>query len=103
MPLEVASIIMIFDLIIAMIIAITDPTVSVLLTASGYLFLEFGLMLILGACFMARQPLDVNKRYDKEGQPVRTWVWAMRGKKIFIASVFVLMFAVFISSLGMLF
>jgi len=102
-PLSVASIIAIIDLFIAMLLTIVDPTVSLFLTASAYLFLEFGVMLILGACFMSRQPLDVDKRFDKEGLPVRSWIWAIRGKKVLVASVFVLMFAFFISSLGMLF
>lgn len=102
-PLGVASIIAIINLFIAMIITIVDPTVSLFMSASAYLFLEFGVMLILGACFMARQPLEVDKRYDKEGLPVRSWIWAMRGKKVLVVSIFVLMFAFFISSLGMLF
>lgn len=102
-PLGIAIAIAMIDVIVAMIIAITDPTVSLFLTTSVYLILEFGAMLILGACFMGRQPLEDDKRFDKHGVPVRSWIWAMRGKKVLISSIFVLMFAFCIGGLGMLF
>ena len=102
-PLIIASTIAMIDVIIAMIITIADPTVSLFLTASVYLILEFGVLLILGACFMARQPLEDDKRFDKQGAPVRSWIWAMRGKKVLFASLFVLIFAFCIGGLGMLF
>ena len=102
-PLIIASTIAMIDVIVAMIITIADPTASLFLTASAYLILEFGVMLILGTCFMARQPLEVDKRYDEQGIPVRSWIWAMRGKKVIFASIFVLMFAFLIGGLGTLF
>ena len=102
-PLGIAVAIVMIDVIIAMVFAIVDPTVSVFLTVPVYLILEFGAMLILGACFMVRQPLEDDKRFDKQGTPVRSWIWAIRGKKILIASVFVLIFAFCIGGLGMLF
>ncbi|MHA2141989.1 MAG: hypothetical protein ACXADC_09145 [Candidatus Thorarchaeota archaeon] len=101
-PLSIASAVALIDVIIALSIAITDPSVSLLLTTSFYLILEFGMMLIIGACFMSRQPLEVEKRYDEKGKPVRSWVWATRGKKVFISSIFVLMYAIIIGGLGML-
>ena len=102
-PLSIASGIAMIDVIIAMIITIADPNISLFMTASVYLILEFGVMLILGACFMSRQPLEDDKRFDKQGAPVRSWIWAMRGKKVLISSLFVLMFAICIGGLGMLF
>ena len=101
-PLSLACAVTLIDVIIAMALSIADPSVSILLTTSGYLILEFGILLIVGACFMARQPLEKEKRYDEEGNPVRTWIWAMRGKKVLFASVFVLMFAFAIGGIGML-
>ena len=102
-PLGIAVAIVMIDVIIAMIFAIVDPTVSIFLTIPVYLILEFGVMLILGACLMVRQPLEDDKRFDKQGAPVRSWIWAMRGKRILTASVFVLIFAFCIGGLGMLF
>lgn len=102
-PFIVACMLVLVDLFIVMIIAVLDPTVSLLLTTSAYLFLEFGIMLLLGACLMSRQPLEVNKRFDEDGLPVRSWVWALRGRKVFVISLFILMFAVVFSGLGMFF
>ena len=102
-PFIIASMITMIDLIIAMITTMTDPTVSLFFTVSAYLILEFGVMLILGTCFMARQPLEVEKRFDEYGSPVRSWIWAMRGKKVLFASIFVLIFAFCIGGLGVLF
>jgi hypothetical protein len=101
-PLSIASAVALIDVIIALSITITDPSVSILLTTSFYLILEFGMMLILGACLMSRQPLEVEKRYSKKGNPVRSWVWAMRGRKVLFASIFVLMYAICFGGLGML-
>jgi hypothetical protein len=91
------------DVFIAMIISFVDPIVSPFFTASLFLILEFGVMLILGACFMARQPLDDDKRFDEQGEPVSSWIWTMRGKRVIVASIYVLMFAFFIGGLGTLF
>jgi hypothetical protein len=102
-PLGIAIAIAMIDVIIAMIITIVDPTASLFLAVSGYLIFEFGLMLILGTCFMARQPLEVEKRFDEQGVPVRSWIWAMRGKKVLLASIFVLIFAFCFGGLGTLF
>ena len=91
------------DLFIAVIITIAEPISSLFFTTSVYLILQFGVMLILGTCFMARQPLDDEKRFDKQGAPVSSWIWAMRGKKVLFASIFVLMFAFVIGGMGTLF
>jgi hypothetical protein len=95
--------IVLVDLLLVTIIVLLDPAVSLLLTTSAYLFLEFGIMLLLGACFMTRQPLEVEKRFDEKGLPVRAWVWAMRGQNVLVTSLFVLMFAILISGLDMFF
>lgn len=102
-PLGIAIAIVMIDMIIAMIIILADPTASLFLTVSGYLILEFGLMLILGTCFMSRQPLEVEKRFDEQGAPVRSWIWAMRGRKVLFASIFVLIFVFCFGGLGTLF
>lgn len=102
-PFVIACIIVLFNLLLVTIIVFLDPAVSLLLTTSAYLFLEFGIMLILGACLMSRQPLEADKRFDEKGLPVRTWVWAMHGRKVLVASFFVLVFAILISGLDMFF
>lgn len=102
-PLGIAIAIAMIDAVIAMILTIVDPTASLFFAVSGYLIFEFGLMLILGTCFMARQPLEVEKRFDEQGLPVRSWIWAMRGRKVLFASIFVLIFAFCFGGLGTLF
>ncbi len=57
---------------------------------SNLMLLEFGIFLVLGGCLMARQPLRDEDRYDADGQPVLSWRWAIIGKKLLIASVFLL-------------
>jgi hypothetical protein len=102
-PLGMASTIVFIDIIIAMIIMFMDPATSLFFTVSAYLIFEFGVMLVIGACFMARQPLEMEKRFDETGEPVRAWIWALRGKKVLVASIFVIIYAFCIGGLGTLF
>ncbi|TFG12025.1 hypothetical protein EU537_10620 [Candidatus Thorarchaeota archaeon] len=93
-----------FSLAIATIIVSVDSGIAlaVLLVYSGYsafyvisilLILEFGIMLIVGALLMSRQPLDDTNRYDDEGHPVQSWRAALIGRTVLISSLFVLAFA----------
>jgi hypothetical protein len=72
-------------------------------TAANFMVPEFGLMLVIGSCLMSRQPLEDQKRFDADGNPVQSWRAALLGKKILLASVFLLAFGGFFYLLGMTF
>ncbi|MFW9909357.1 MAG: hypothetical protein ACFFEF_12345 [Candidatus Thorarchaeota archaeon] len=98
-PLVISSILVVITLLISFLVFLTNASILMLATAASYLLFEFGVMLILGACLMSRQPLDDKKRYDEEGKPVSSWKWTLRGKKILFSSLFVLLFAILFSIL----
>ncbi|MHA1906381.1 MAG: hypothetical protein ACW98Y_03725 [Candidatus Thorarchaeota archaeon] len=101
--LSIASLLAVIDLFVSLIFFFINPSILVLATAGSYLILEFGVMLILGACLMSRSPLDDDKRLDDSGNPVPAWKWALRGKMILLSSVFALLFGLafaFIDSLS---
>ncbi len=101
--LAIASIFAVIDLFLAFVFYLVNPAILVLPTAASYMILEFGVMLILGSCMMARQPLDDDKRLDKDGNPVSAWKWALKGRMVLISSVFVLIQGIAIGFLGGIF
>lgn len=98
-----ASVLAFINLIIALTIHISTATNFDFFTAANFMIPEFGVMIILGACLMSRQPLDDEKRYDTEGNPTKSWQYALYGKKIFIVSVFLLAFTGLFYILGLVF
>jgi len=99
----IASIIAFLNIIIALAIHITTSTNFDFFTAANLMIPEFGVMLIIGACLMGRQPLDDEKRYDEDGNPTKSWQFAIIGKKILLASVFLLAFTGIFFILGLVF
>ena len=79
--------------VIALTIHISTATNFDFFTAANLMIPEFGVMLILGACLMSRQPLDDEKRYDADGNPTKSWRFALLGKNILLASFFLLAFS----------
>ncbi|MCK5152195.1 MAG: hypothetical protein KAQ65_10150 [Candidatus Thorarchaeota archaeon] len=98
--LAIASILAVISLFVAFIFYLGNQTILVLPSAASYMILEFGVMLILGSCLMARQPLDDDKRLDKDGNPVTAWKWAIRGRMVLVSSVFVLFLGIVLAFLG---
>lgn len=66
---------------------------SVLYAVSNFLVLEFAVLLILGGCLMARQPLEDKGRFDASGKPSMSWRMAIYGRELLTTSVFVLVFS----------
>ncbi|MFW9768996.1 MAG: hypothetical protein ACFFF9_14320 [Candidatus Thorarchaeota archaeon] len=99
----IASVLAFINLIIALIIHIATTTNFDFFTAANFMIPEFGLMLIAGSCLMSRQPLEDDKRYDAEGNPVKSWRYALLGRNILIASVFLLAFSGLFFILGVVF
>jgi hypothetical protein len=72
-------------------------------TAATPCILEFGVLLVLGACMMSRQPLDDDKRYDDDGNPTKTWYYALIGQKVILISLFLLPYLGLFWAFGILF
>jgi hypothetical protein len=99
----IASLFAFINAIIALAIHISTATDFDFFTAANLMVPEFGAMLILGACLMSRQPLDDEKRFDADGIPTRSWRYALIGKKILLAAVFLLAFSGLFYLLGLVF
>ncbi len=99
----ISSMLAFINAILALIIHMATGTNFDFFTAANLMIPEFGLMLILGACLMSRQPLDDDKRYDSSGNPTRSWRYALLGKKILLASIFLLAFSGLFYLLGIAF
>ena len=99
----ISSILAFINIIIAIIIHLAFVTNFDFFTAANLMIPEFGVMLIVGSCLMSRQPLDNEKRFDAEGNPTRSWKYALLGKKILLAAVFLLAFSGLFYLLGLVF
>lgn len=99
----ISSMLAFINIILALVIHIASGTNFDFFTASNLLIPEFGVLLILGACLMSRQPLDDDKRYDSDGNPTRAWRYALLGREILLASVFLLAFSGLFYLLGLAF
>ena len=55
-------------------------------------FAMTGLLLFVGGCMYARQPLEDSKRYDDEGNPMRSWRVALMGLSLMVASVILFLY-----------
>ena len=99
----ISSFLAFINVIIALTIHIAVMTNFDFFTAANMMIPEFGVMLTLGSCLMSRQPLDDEKRFDAEGNPTRSWKYALLGKKVLIASIFLLAFSGLFYLLGLVF
>lgn len=99
----IASLLAFINAIVALTIHISTATVFDFFTAANFMIPEFGIILILGSCLMSRQPLDDEKRFDADGNPTRSWRYAILGKKILLTSVFLLAFSGLFYLLGLAF
>ncbi len=99
----IASFFAFINIIVALVIHITTATNFDFYTAANLMIPEFGVMLIVGACLMSRQPIDDEKRHDADGNPTKSWQFALLGKKILLAAVFLLVFSGLFFLLGVVF
>jgi hypothetical protein len=98
-----ASLLAFINAIIALTIHIFTVTSFDFFTAANFMIPEFGILLILGACLMSRQPLDDEKRFDADGNPTKSWQYAIYGKKLLVAAIFLLAFTALFYWLGIAF
>jgi len=90
--LLIATTLMIVNIIGGLVSILITQTILISSVAGGGAFLEFGLLLITGACLMSRQPLEDKDRYTDDGSPSNTWKIALLGRKLLIAALFLFLY-----------
>lgn len=92
-----ATFLVLLDLVlgVAVSIIVQAPLISYVFASSA--FIEIGVLLVVGGCLMARQPLDTEDRYTSDGTPTSGWRIALIGRRLLIAAVLLFPFAGLIS------
>jgi hypothetical protein len=90
----ITSLIIVLNIIGISVYTLSTQSVFSFVLLSNSLFLELAFLLVIGGCFMARQPIEDKKRFDESGNPVLVWKLAVWGKKIVITAVLMLIFAI---------
>jgi hypothetical protein len=96
------SFLIVIDLILTLIISIAAQIPFSIFTVASLMIPEFGGMFILGGCLMARQPLKDEERFDEDGNMVRSWRYAILGKKLLYSAFFLFIFAGLFTLVGIL-
>ncbi|MFX0054558.1 MAG: hypothetical protein ACFFAX_06650 [Promethearchaeota archaeon] len=63
-------------------------------------FLGSGILLLLGGCLFARQPLDDEKRLESDGTPTSVWKRALLGLDLMVAAIFLFLYGFIINVIG---
>lgn len=101
--LTVASWIIIMDFLVAITLLFIVGAYNIFFWVSTFMFFEFGMLLIVGSCFLSRQPLKDSKRFNENGDATFSWRLALIGKKLLCASIFLLVLSLIIYMFGYLF
>ena len=91
--MTISSLVVVIDIIIALALSMLTLTAFSFFDVATILIPEFGVLLILGSCLMARDPLEDERRYSADGSPVRAWKYTLIGREVLLvaAVLFVLM------------
>lgn len=101
--LTIASWAVVLDFIIGILLMLVIGAYNIFHWVSSIMFLEFGMLLLVGSCFMSRQPLEDSKRFDENGEATTSWRIAIVGQKVFGTSLFVLLLSFLIFFFGYFF
>jgi len=93
---------MALNLVVGFTAAIFAPPTLASTIAGGGAFLEIGLLLIVGGCMMARQPLENKDRYAEDGSVTNAWRIALIGKQMLITAFILFLFAAAVAFAGVL-
>jgi len=85
-----ASVLVAVDAGIALAALFAGATQNVFFTVADLTVIEFAVMLMVGGCMMARQPLNDEARYDEDGTPVLAWRAALFGRGLLLTGVLTL-------------
>lgn len=100
--MTIASLLALVDIIIGFISYLINPSFGMLSTTSTFLFIEFALMLIVGGCMMAREPLEDEKKFAPDGNPVVGWRMTLIGRKILLGGAFAFLFSLLFFALDLI-
>ncbi len=91
--MTISSLITVIDIIIAFTFSMLTLTAFSFFDVATILIPEFGVLLIVGSCMMARDPLEDERRHNADGSPVRAWKYTLIGREVLLvaAVLFVLM------------
>ena len=96
----IATSLMIINLLVGFIATLANATSMTASTTASIAFLEIGILLILGGCMMARQPLKDEDRLDKDGVPTSTWKMALIGRQMLFAAMLIFVLAIIIVTIS---
>ena len=92
--MAITAFIIVINLVGVFIFAVFNQSAFSLTLVSNLLFFELAFLFVVGGCLMSRQPLDEEKRYDENDNPVITWKLAIWGKRIIMIAVLLLVFTI---------
>ncbi|MEM4734357.1 MAG: hypothetical protein QXS20_01450 [Candidatus Thorarchaeota archaeon] len=87
------------DLVVALLLALSVPTVKALDVASVVMILEFGILLIVGSCMLGTAPLD-DQTGTSQSESSPSDRNLERGKKLFAVALFLLLYALLTGMVG---
>ncbi|MFW9887639.1 MAG: hypothetical protein ACFFER_05615 [Candidatus Thorarchaeota archaeon] len=96
-----ATFLLLFDVVLAVAVSIIAQAPIVSYVAASIAFIEIGVLLVVGGCLMARQPLDTKDRYTSDGTPTYGWRIAVIGRRLLVAAVFLFPYAGLLSLIGL--
>ena len=76
----IATALMAVNLLVGFVTALITQTILISSVAGGGAILEFGLLLITGACLMSREPLEDKDSFTDDGSYSIVWNMALLGR-----------------------
>jgi predicted phage tail protein len=98
--LILATSLMALNLVVGFSVAVLAPPILTSTVAGGGAFLEIGLLLIVGGCLMARQPLENKGRYTEDGNISTAWRIALIGRQMLLAAFILFLYAAVLAVAG---
>ena len=95
-----ATFLLLLDVVLGVAASIIVQAPLVSYVAASVAFIELGVLLVVGGCLMARQPLKTEDRYTSDGTPTSGWRIALIGRRFLIAAVFLFPYAGLITLVG---
>jgi heme A synthase len=101
-PFLLAIALIALDLVVGFTTAVFAPPILTSTVAGGGAFLEVGLLLIIGGCMTARQPLENKNRYTEDGRVTSAWRIALIGRQMLLTALILFLFTVVVATAGFL-
>ena len=88
-----ATALMVLNLVVGFAAATFAPPILASAVAGGGAFLELGILLIVGGCMTARQPLENKDRYSEDGNITTAWRVALIGRRMLVTALVLFLYA----------